>query len=123
MNNQFARFIVLSVLSLTWVLSGCTSMRLVEDTGSPAPYAALRVGDDIRVRDTAGVSTDLEVTMIGSDFIEGTNKKDQVVRVALTDVRELRQRRVAWGKTAGLALGVCYVLCAAAATAAAASIL
>ena len=93
------------VLAVTLIATGCTSMRAV------APLD-VRVGTRIRVLDSAGQSTELRVTAIGAEYVEGRTK-DGAVRVALVDVREVRERRFAPGKTVALGLGVLYVVAAA----------
>jgi hypothetical protein len=67
------------------------------------------VGKHIRVLDRDGVSTDLEVLTVGADYVEGRTKDDRIVRFALADIRQVRERRLAPGKTALLTVGVLYV--------------
>jgi len=98
------------------VLSGCTSLQAVEYTQGASLPPAVEVGDRIRVLDSAGLATDLTVTVIGSDFVEGETKSDGKARVALADVQEVRERRFAWGKTILLGAGLGYLAGAAAAS-------
>ena len=116
MNKRFVGSIVLALSLAAAGPSGCTTMRLVpHEQGLPLP-PAIEVGDRISVLDSAGLSTDFEVTVIGSDFVEGKTKSDQPVRVALADMHEVRERRVAWGKTVLLAVGLNILLAEALAT-------
>jgi hypothetical protein len=64
----------------------------------------------IRVLDLEGVSTDFKVTAIGPDYVEGRTRDQQLVRFARTDVRQVRERRPAPGKTVALTLGVLYAV-------------
>jgi hypothetical protein len=121
MSKCIVRSVVVWLMLAVASVSGCTSMRLVESTDGAALPSAIEIGDRVRVLDGAGLSTDFEVTAIGSDFVEGRMKNDQVVRIAFTDLREVRERRPAWGKTALLGAGVGYIVAAAVTAAALAS--
>lgn len=90
--------------------SACTSMRPVGSSDEGALAEALSVGDRICVVDTRGATTELVVTAIGTDFIEGMAAGGALVRVASADVTEMRVRRKAPGKTAALAAGLSLLL-------------
>lgn len=116
MNQPSNGLSTLALLLAVAVLSGCTSMHVVEYTQGASLPPAVEVGDRIRVLDSAGLATDLTVTAIGNDFVEGETKSDGKARMALADVQEVRERRFAWGKTALLGAGVGYLAGAAAAS-------
>jgi hypothetical protein len=80
----------------------CTSMRPVDASAGVASAETIEVGDRISIVDTHGATTELVVTAVGTDFIEGMAAGDTLVRVASADLKEIRVRRNAPGKTAGL---------------------
>ena len=90
--------------------SACTSLRPVDTSGDGLAVAALEAGDRISVVDVRGATTELVVTSIGADFIEGSGGGDTLTRLATSDVKEIRVRRSAPGKTAGLAAGLSLLL-------------
>lgn len=90
--------------------SGCTSMRPVGSSGDGTSVEALSVGDRVSLVDTRGVTTELVVTAIGPDFIEGMAAGGTLARVASADVTEMRVRLKAPGKTAVLAAGLSLLL-------------
>ena len=96
------------LLALTLCLNGCTSMKLVVGTAGDAVPSNVDVGMRIRVLDLKGVSTDIKVTAIGPDYVEGQTRDQRLVRFARADVREVRERRPAPGKTMALTFGVLY---------------
>src|SRR5688500_2072812 len=101
MNARRRGWLVLCALAVGQ--SACTSMRPVDPTG--VSVAAIEAGDRISVVDVRGATTELVVTSIGADFIEGSGVGDTLTRLATSDVKEIRVRRSAPGKTAGLAAG------------------
>lgn len=105
------------------MLSGCTSLKTVENTDESRPYSSVAVGDRIRVSDRSGVATELEVTAKGADFVEGETRKHDIVRIAFADVEEMQERQIWWGKTTLLGVGVGYLVAIAAAAAALVSLL
>jgi hypothetical protein len=85
--------------------SACTSLRPLDPSGDGVSVAALEAGDRISVVDVRGATVELVVTSIGADFIEGSGVGDTLTRLATSDVKQIRVRRSAPGKTAGLAAG------------------
>ena len=98
------------VLVLVLGQAACMTMRPVEPAGDGAVPAAIEAGDRISILDTRGNTTELTVTTVGPDFIEGTAEGDLAMRIAAADVAELRVRRVGKGKTIGLGVGVALAL-------------
>ena len=98
-----------AVLVATLFLNGCTSMQLVPPAAGAALPADVGVGERIRVLDRSGASIDMKVTAIGTDYVEGRTRDDRAMRIAFTDVREVRERRPAPGRTVLLTLGVVYL--------------
>jgi hypothetical protein len=72
--------------------------------------AAIETGDRLSVLDSLGVTTDLVVTAVGPDFVEGTAAGGRNVRIATAEVAEIREQRFAPGKTAGFAAGLGVLL-------------
>jgi len=99
-----------ALLALTLCLNGCTSMKLVPGSVGDAVPSNVDVGMRIRVLDRDGVSTDIKVTAIGSDYVEGRARDQRLVRFARADVSEVRERRPAPGKSVALTLGVLYAM-------------
>jgi hypothetical protein len=99
-----------ALLALTLCLNGCTSMKLVPGTGGDAVPTNVAVGMRIQVLDRSGVSTDIKVTDVRPEYVEGQTRDGRRVRFAREDVREVRERRLAPGKTAALTLGVLYAV-------------
>ena len=97
-----------------WALAvgqpACTSLRPMDLSDDGVSVAALEAGDRISVVDVRGATADLVVTRIGADFIEGSGGGDTLTRLATSDVKEIRVRRSAPGKTAGLAAGLSLLL-------------
>ena len=90
--------------------SACTSLRPVDASGGGLTVAAIEAGDRISVVDVHGATTELVVTSVGADFIEGLGVCDTPTRFATSDLEEIRVRRGAPGKTAGLAAGLSLLL-------------
>ena len=90
--------------------SACTSVRPVDPSGDGASVAAIEAGDRISVVDVHGATTELVVTSVGADFIEGSGVGDTPTRFATSDLKEIRVRRSAPGKTAGLAAALSLLL-------------
>ena len=67
-------------------------------------------GDQLSVLDSRGVTTELVVTAVGEDFIEGMGESDHPVRIAAAEMREVHERKRAPGKTIGLGMGVGFLL-------------
>jgi hypothetical protein len=101
------------VVAATLFASGCTSMRVVAPVPGAVLPADVAVGKTIRVRDRDESSIELKVTAIGPDYVEGRTR-DGLVRIGFRDVREVRERRFAPGRTVALAVGMLYVAYAAA---------
>ena len=98
------------VLGLVCGPSACTSMVPLDVTDVGAMLAAIEAGDRLSVVDADGATTQLVVTAVGADFIEGTTGSDQPVRVAAAEMQEVRQQRRAPGKAIGLGAGVTFLL-------------
>jgi hypothetical protein len=100
------------VAVLAWVLgqAACMTMRPVEPAADGAVPAAIEASDRISILDTRGNTTELVVTTVGRDFIEGMAEGDLPVRIAAADVAEIRVRRLGAGKTIGLGVGVAFAL-------------
>jgi hypothetical protein len=90
--------------------AACTSMRPVELAGDGSLPAAIEAGDRIAIVDSGGTTTELVVTTVGADFIEGLGHDDQPIRVATAAISELHERRGAPGKSVGLGFGVALAL-------------
>lgn len=90
--------------------SACTSMVPIESTDAEAMLAAIEAGDRVSVVDVHGATTELEVTAVGGDFIEGLADNDAPVRIAAAEVQAIRERRVAVGKTIALGAGLGFLL-------------
>ena len=109
MNVKRARgWLVLSALVVGQ--SACTSMLPLEAADAEALLAAIEAGDRLSVLDSRGVTTDLVVTAVGADFIEGMVGGGDSVRIAATEMREIRAQKFAPGKTVGLAAGLSLLL-------------
>jgi hypothetical protein len=85
-------------------------MRPVVLAGEGDLPPAIEAGDRISVLNTGGTTTELTVTTVGHDFIEGTAEGDVPVRIAEADIEAIRARRVGTGKTIGLGVGVALAL-------------
>ena len=108
--SKCGRVCVVQLLAVTLGLDGCTTMRLVPGSADTAMPSDVEVGKRIRVLDGGGASTDFEVTALGADYVEGRTKEHRIVRFALEDVRQVRERRLAPGRTALLTIGVLYAV-------------
>jgi hypothetical protein len=109
MSKGGAGRLLVMLVAVTLGSNGCTTMQLVPGSAGTAMPSDVGVGKHIRVLDRDGVSTDLEVLTVGADYVEGRTKDDRIVRFALADIRQVRERRLAPGKTALLTVGVLYV--------------
>jgi hypothetical protein len=109
MNGRRLGFRV-AVLVLVVGEAACMTMRPVEPAGHGAAPAEIEAGDRISILDTRGNTTELTVTTVGVDFIEGTAEGDLPVRIAAAEIEEIRARRVGVGKTVGLGVGVALAL-------------
>jgi hypothetical protein len=89
--------------------SGCTSL-VPLDAKDGQLLAAIEAGDRLSVLDSRGVTTELVVTAVGEDFIEGMGERDHPVRIAAAEMREVHERNRAPGKTIGLGMGVGFLL-------------
>lgn len=95
--------------------SGCTTMKLIPaPTGGPR-FQELQVDQRVRVLDQRGLTTDIKLTAVEPDFIEGRTKDGAVVRFETADVDELRERQFAPGRTAAVVAVSVFVLGALAA--------
>jgi len=105
-----------------WLLvcaqSACTSMFPIEAIDAAAMLEGVEAGDRVSVLDSHGATTELEVTAVGADFIEGLAENGVPVRIAAAEVREIRERRIALGKTIALGAGIGFLLFVQATTAA-----
>jgi hypothetical protein len=109
MNARSVRgWLVLSALAVGQ--SACTSLRPVDPSGDGVSVAAIEAGDRISVVDVRGATTELVVTSVGPGFVEGQGLGDTPTRLAMSDVKQIRVRRGAPGKTAGLAAGLGFLL-------------
>ncbi len=59
--------------------------------------------------DARGTTTELAVTAVGVDFIEGSDSDGQTIRIATAEVSELRLRRISAVKL-GLGFGIALAL-------------
>ena len=110
MMNRRRLGIRVAVLSLVLGQAACMTMRPVEPGGDGTVPAAIEAGDRISILDTRGNTTELTVTAVGRDFIEGTTVGDLSMRIAAADVVEIRARQVGVGKSVGLGVGVAFAL-------------
>ena len=96
-----------------WALAAgqlaCTSLRAA-GSGDATSVEAIEVGDRISVVDSGGDTTELVVTGVGPDFIEGTTAGDTLIRLEGAALSESRVRRNAPAKTAGLVAGLSLLL-------------
>jgi hypothetical protein len=106
--KRVGEWLVLGVLALGQL--ACTSMRPVGSSAGVSPAETIEVGDRVSIVDTNGAATELVVTAVGTDFIEGTVGGDTLTRVASADLKAMRVRRNAPGKTAGLVAGLSLLL-------------
>jgi hypothetical protein len=100
----------LGLLALAFGQSACTTMSLVETGRDGAVPAAIEPGDRISVVDTRGELLELDVTAVGTDFIEGSASDGEPGRIATAEIAELRERRAAPGKVAALVGGLVFGL-------------
>ena|SRR5688572_20374867 len=107
-SHRVAGWVVVAVLAAGQ--SACTRMYPVELAGVGALPAALEVGDRISVLDSSGTTTDLVVTSVGLDFVEGTAGGDRPVRIAAAEMQEVHESKRAAGKTIGLGMGIGFLL-------------
>ena len=105
------------VLGLVFGQSACTSM-VPLDAKDGQLLAAVEAGHRLSVLDSRGVTTELVVTAVGEDFIEGMGESGQPVRIAAAEMREVHERQRAPGKTIGLGMGLGFLLFMGTATAA-----
>jgi hypothetical protein len=106
--RRVGEWLVVLVLALGQL--ACTSMVPLDATDVEALLAAIEAGDRLSVLATNGATTELVVTAVGADFIEGTAGSDQQVRIAAAEMQEVRQQRRAPGKAIGLGAGVTFLL-------------
>ena len=97
--------------------AACTSLVPLEVADGQV-LAAVEAGDRLSVMDSRGVTTELVVTAVGEDFIEGMGESDQPVRIATAEMREVHERERALGKTIALGAGIGFLLFVQATTAA-----
>lgn len=90
--------------------TACTSMVPIEATNAAAMLAAIEAGDRVSIVDVHGATTELEVTAVGGDFIEGLADNGAPVRIAAAEAQEIRERRAAVGKTIALGAGLGFLL-------------
>jgi len=98
------------VLGLAYGQSACTSLVPLDTTDVGALLAAIEAGDRLSVVDAAGATTELVVTAVGADFIEGTAGSDERVRIATADMQEVSEQRPAPGKAIALGAGAFFLL-------------
>ncbi len=98
------------VAVLAFGQSACTSMVPLKAADASALLAAIEPGDRLSVLDSSGVTTDLVVTEVGADFVEGRVGGDQTVRIAAAEAKEIREQRMAPGKTIALGAGISVLL-------------
>jgi len=89
--------------------SGCTSL-VPLDAKDGQLLAAIEAGDRLSVLDSHGVTTELVVTAVGEDFIEGMGESDRPVRIAAAEMQKVHERKRALGKTIALGLGLSFML-------------
>jgi hypothetical protein len=89
--------------------AACTSL-VPLDAQRGQLLAAVEVGDRLSVLNARGEVTELVVTSVDEEFIEGMGESDQPVRIAAEEVLEVRERKPAPGKTIGLGVGIGFLL-------------
>lgn len=107
-SGRMGEWVVVAVLAFGQ--SACTSMVPLEAADTSAVLASIEAGDRLSVLDRHGVTTDLVVMAVGADFVEGRAGGDQTVRIAAAEVQEIREQRLAPGKTIALGAGVGVLL-------------
>jgi hypothetical protein len=103
------RWVEWVVVGLTFGQAACTSL-VPLDVADGQVLAVVEAGDRLSVLDSRGVTTELVVTAVGEDFIEGMGDSDQPVRIAAADMREVHERERALGKTIALGMGIGFLL-------------
>jgi hypothetical protein len=102
--RQLGSLIMVSVVAFN--LTACVTTRRVELSNGGTLPATIEIGDRVSVVDAAGSTTDLAVTVVESGFLEGTADDGRPVRFAVADIRELRERDRAPGKSVALGVGI-----------------
>jgi hypothetical protein len=90
--------------------SACTSLVPLDAADAAGILAAIDAGDRLSVLDSQGATTELEVTAVGADFVEGRSANGEPVRIAAAEMHEIRERRNAPGKAIALGAGVTMLL-------------
>ena len=103
------RWVEWVVVGLTFGHAACTSL-VPLDVADGQVLAAVEAGDRLSVLDSRGVTTELVVTAVGEDFIEGMGESDRPVRIAAADMREVHEHERALGKTIALGMGIGFLL-------------
>jgi hypothetical protein len=98
-----------AVLAMLLLQTGCAGMRPVEIADGAALAKAVVVGARVSVPDADGRTMRLEVTAIDDEHLTGRTRSGDVVEARLADVREVRKRQRAPGKTAAFVLSLIAV--------------
>ena len=92
---------------LAMVLSGCTTLRPVEDGSDPAAVQSkVRVGDRVQVTTRDGQSSYFLVTALGPDTIAGNTRRGRRVELPYQQIDSIEVRRISAAKTVPLVVGV-----------------
>lgn len=110
--------LVVALLSLTLVLAGCTTSRLIPmatHTAEAAP--AVHVGDRVTVTMKTGEIRMMKVQAVDAQTLTGENldagHDGSSSQIALADVQSIQVRRTSFWRSAGLTLGVAVAAAAA----------
>jgi len=97
--------VAFALLSLT----GCTTLRPIEDFSPSRIRAGVEVGDRVRIVTLADVRYDLKVTKVEADALYGIAKSGKHYKVMFEAMRTIEVEKVAGWKVAtgvGTAIGV-----------------
>jgi hypothetical protein len=97
--------VLVALLSLSLVLTGCTATRLVPLSQAPA---MLEAGDSIEVTLKSGELKKLKFLSIDAETLTGREQRASraAVQIALSEVQVLEQRRFSAGRSLGAMAGV-----------------
>jgi len=90
---------------------GCTTLHPVE-TNPLSVSAEIEAGDHIDVMTTSGQRHEIVVIGVSNLVIEGEAESGEVVAIRYDDIVALQVRRIAPGRTAGLAAGIAAIILA-----------
>jgi len=110
------RNLVICIVGITMLLSGCQSMRPVDLSGNEPLIAKVRTGDHVRIWMRDGRKLDLQLTAVEPDALVSGEQ-----RVPLKDVERIERRQINWTRTTMLLVGLGLVAAVVAVAVAAAS--